>query len=89
MGGAGQKKVKQLIADGADLIPVTIDAANNFVKLLEIEDFKNLNDPNLPEGWTNFFRSDDVSATAYFYLDSPVSELSGLPPIEDRITDLN
>ncbi|MEJ7586127.1 MAG: hypothetical protein WKI04_01070 [Ferruginibacter sp.] len=25
----------------------------------------------LPEGFANFYRSDDVSSTAYFYLDNP------------------
>ncbi|MGW1453378.1 glycoside hydrolase family 172 protein [Salegentibacter agarivorans] len=89
MGGGGKEKVKELIAKGADLIPVTIDPDGDFVKLLEMEDFKNLNDPNLPKGWTNFFRSDDVSATAYFYLDKPVSELPKLPSIEKRVEGLN
>lgn len=34
-----------------------------------------LNDPKLPDGWTNFYREDDVSATAYFYLNKPTTEL--------------
>ncbi|HTJ14697.1 MAG TPA: glycoside hydrolase family 172 protein [Dinghuibacter sp.] len=31
------------------------------------------------DGWTNFYRSDDVSATVYFYLDKPVE---ALPPLQ-------
>jgi len=29
----------------------------------------------MPKGWTNFYRSDDVSATAYFYLNTPSNSL--------------
>jgi len=39
---------------------------------------------NFPSGWTNFYRQDDVSATAYFYLDKPVSGLSALAPVGAR-----
>jgi hypothetical protein len=35
--------------------------------------------------WMNFYRSDDYSATAYFYLDKPVSNLQPLAPVEARI----
>jgi len=30
-----------------------------------------LDDPNFPDGWVNFYRQDDVSSVAYFYLDRP------------------
>jgi len=88
MGGGGQIKVKELIANGADLIPVTIDPHGDLVKLLEKENYKSLDDPDLPKGWTNFYRSDDVSATAYFYLDKPASNLPTLPSVEKRIEGL-
>lgn len=89
MGGAPQEKVKELIKNGADLIPVTIDSGEGFIKLLEKQDYKDLNDPDLQKGWTNFYRSDDVSATAYFYLDRPFSELPSLPSVEKRTANLN
>lgn len=41
-----------------------------------------------PGGWTNFYRSDDVSATAYFYLDSPSDPLPPLQPVQVRIANL-
>lgn len=88
MGGAPKEKVKELIKNGTDLIPVTIDSGEGFIKLMEKQDFKDLNDPDLPKGWTNFYRSDDVSATAYFYLDKPSSELPALPSIEERTANL-
>ena len=37
-------------------------------------------DPALPDGWMNFYRSDDVSATAYFYLSTPSDDLPPLQP---------
>jgi hypothetical protein len=35
--------------------------------------------------WVNFYRSDDYSATAYFYLDRPDSDLPELAPLTQRI----
>ncbi len=60
------------------MIPVTIDPGSrvNFQKLLESG--KRLADPSLPDGHTNYYRSDDVAAVAYFYLDRPEGVL---PPI--------
>ena len=45
---------------------------------------KNIFDDDFPNGWVNFYRMDDYSATAYFYLDKPASELSELPSAEYR-----
>ena len=78
IGGARKAIVLGLLNKGAPMIPVTIDpgSRNNFQKLLESG--KKLSDPSLPDGHTNYYRSDDVAAVAYFYLDRP----SGvLPPI--------
>jgi hypothetical protein len=47
-----------------------------------------LTDKQLPEGWTNYYRSDDVSATAYFYLDKPENELPQLQSLKIRTTKL-
>ena len=44
----------------------------------------NLKDASLPEGFVNFYRSDDVSATSYFYLDTPTAGLSPLQPVAIR-----
>lgn len=35
--------------------------------------------------WLNFYRSDDYAATAYFYLDRPVSNLPALAPVSERL----
>lgn len=39
-------------------------------------------------GFANFYRSDDVSATAYFYLDKPQSNLQVLPSLQLRMEDM-
>lgn len=78
MGGARKNIVLGLLDKGAPLIPVTIDpgSRSNFQQLLTSG--KRLSDPSLPDGHTNFYRSDDVAAVAYFYLDRPDGVL---PPI--------
>ena len=42
----------------------------------------------MPHGWTNFYRTDDVSATAYFYLDKPFDNLPVLQAGSIRTTHL-
>jgi hypothetical protein len=78
MGGARKNIVIGLQKKRAPLIPVTIDpgSRNNFQQLLT--NGKPLTDPSLPDGHTNYYRSDDVAAVAYFYLDKPGGVL---PPI--------
>ena len=39
-------------------------------------------------GSTNYYRRDDVSATAYFYLDKPESNLPPIAPVELRLKDM-
>ncbi|MFV1919665.1 glycoside hydrolase family 172 protein [Sphingomonas sp. MJ1 (PH-R8)] len=78
MGGAPRGIVQGLIAKGAPLTPVTIDPGSrtNFQQLLATG--KRISDPSLPDGHTNYYRSDDVSAVAYFYLDRPDGVLPAL-----------
>jgi hypothetical protein len=80
IGGARKNIVLDLQRSGAPLIPVTIDPGSrtNFQQLLTRAPQVPLSDPALPDGHTNFYRSDDVAAVAYFYLDRPEN---GLPPI--------
>jgi Protein of unknown function (DUF2961) len=80
MGGDMLPKVREYVKKGAPLIPVSI-ASEKFVKLFEMNPVPDISDPSLPEGWMNFYREDDFSATAYFYLDKPVS---GLPALQDK-----
>ena len=85
IGGARKNIVLGLLNKGAPMIPVTIDpgSRNNFQKLLESG--KKLSDPSLPDGHTNYYRSDDVAAVAYFYLDRPQGVLPQIAPAPERM----
>lgn len=88
MGGDGTDNVRRYYKNGAKLIPVTV-AGKQFVKLFEQNPVPQLMDKNFPEGWTNFYRSDDVSATAYFYLDKPAADLPPLPAVNFRTQNMS
>ena len=91
IGGDRKEKVIKLLEKGVALIPVSIDPKDNrleFVRLLDKEQPINLKDQGIPEGWCNFFRQDDWSSTAYFYLDTPGSSLPELQSVEARVRGL-
>lgn len=85
MGSNKKELVAELQAKGVPLIPVTIDDQHGYPKPLYTKDkISNLKDTTLPEGYVMFYRSDDVSSTAYFYLDKPVNNLPVLQPVITR-----
>jgi hypothetical protein len=86
IGGNMKSKVLELQKANVPLVPVTVDDNGNLIHLYTGK--RELSDPSLPEGWTNFYRSDDISATAYFYLDLPVSNLPALQPVSLRTVKL-
>lgn len=88
IGGAMKEQVQDLLQAGVPLQPVSIHNDKGFHKLFEAGEETDLNGADLPDGWTNFYRQDDVSATAYFYLDRPSNELPPLPPVAERIANL-
>jgi hypothetical protein len=84
MGGNMKDKVIEMMENGADLIPVSIQDGQVFMGLMDSVPPVDLKNDNLMNGWTNFFRSDDWSSTAYFYLDKPVNNLPELADVEFR-----
>lgn len=88
MGGEMTDNVRRYVRNGAQLMPITVATDKELIKLLERTPVPQLNDSTFPQGWTNFFRSDDVSATAYFYLDQPTNGLPAIQPASDRINAL-
>jgi Protein of unknown function (DUF2961). len=81
MGGGRKKDVIEALDRGALLIPVTVGNSKGFLKkLLEMNPIPNINSQSFPDGWVNFFRSDDWSSVAFFYLNLPED---GLPKIAD------
>src|SRR5699024_10674703 len=88
IGGAPTDTVRAFDKEGAPLIPISTDNDSGFVRLLEMSPVPNLHDPGFPMGWTNFYRRDDVSSTAYFYLRKPTTDLPTLAPVEKRTAKL-
>ena len=85
IGGADTKKVAQLQSEKVPLIPVTTNG-KSYYKKGHVED---LNAQGSEKGWTNFYRSDDVSSTAYFYLDTPTSILPTIQDVAIRTKEVN
>lgn len=82
IGGAARGGFLKMQAEGAKMQPISIDPGGRaaFRKLFEMPDAKPIADPSTPDGWVNFYRSDDVAAVAYFYLDSPERILPAVRP---------
>jgi hypothetical protein len=88
IGGEGTEFVRKLASKGAKLKPVSV-SGDKFHKLLEMNPVPDIQNENFPKGWTNYYREDDVSATAYFYLDKPVSNLPAIAAVADRTKGLS
>ncbi|MEP7109447.1 MAG: glycoside hydrolase family 172 protein [Ferruginibacter sp.] len=89
IGGNRKELVAELQSKGVPLIPVGLDDTKKQLQPLYERGKKvDLKDPSLPEGFANFYRSDDVSATAYFYLGSAAVELPALQPLSLRLYNL-
>lgn len=86
IGGDGTENVMKFQQDNAPLIPVTTDTGKN---IWHYSDKKVLKlDSGMPKGWTNFYRSDDVSAVVYYYLDKPSDNMEPLQPVALRTAKL-
>jgi hypothetical protein len=79
IGGGPKADVKKLVDRGVPLIPITIHEIPILHPIYTPDSITTLDNPSLPDGWTNFYRSDDYSSVAYFYLDQPSD---GLPEIQ-------
>lgn len=88
IGGNMKSEVVAMQKAGAKLIPVTVDNGGILHRIYHAGSSKSLESPDLPDGWVNFYRVDDVSATSYFYLDKPESNLPNLQPVELRVARL-
>ncbi|MEN8137074.1 MAG: glycoside hydrolase family 172 protein [Bacteroidota bacterium] len=94
LGGFPPDRVQSFIDKGAELKIVSVqkdlEAANKFASMLDNPELKlaDITDKDLRAGWANFYRRDDYSATAYFYLDKPESNLPVLAEVEKRTENL-
>jgi hypothetical protein len=78
MGGDFKLKVISMMDKGVKLVPVTIHEIPVLHHIYNKDKITDLKSENLPDGWVNFYRSDDWSSAAYFYLDKPINELPSL-----------
>ena len=87
IGGCAKSQAIELLRKGAPLIPVSIDtgAELGFTPLMEMPQPVDLESPSLPDGWCNFWRQDDWSATSYFYLDTPNGVLPPIAGVGERV----
>ena len=95
-----RKKVEEMLAAGVPMQLIrALDLKEDSTeegkipvryRLLDMDPVPGLDDPHFPPGENiNFYRQgDDVSATAYFYLDRPENDLPSLPGIEMRLEGL-
>ncbi len=100
MGNTSTERVREMLAQGVELQPVWVldvhggDVLNLTGRapavhlLLDRSDLPPFSDPQHPAGGCNFYRRDDVSATAYFYLDRPENDLPALASAEARVEGL-
>ena len=66
------------------------DGLNASKRYLDMANPPKLEADSFPAGVsTNFYKSDDVSATAYFYLDRPENQLPAVQSLEERMKDMN
>lgn len=83
MGGEMRDYIRRLINNKAPLKPIMVLAGDKTIRLLDQP--KDIFDADFPDGWVNFYRRDDYSSTAYFYLDRPSTSLPELQGVKERI----
>jgi hypothetical protein len=94
MGGGMKSKVIEAHKGGARLEPVTLGYYHedgtiaDMLLLQDMDPVPDIEDASLPSGWMNFYRIDDYSAVAFFYLDSPVNGLPQLQGKNKRVENL-
>jgi hypothetical protein len=84
IGGNLKSRVIDLQKQKIKLIPVTIHNIPVMIPIYKRDSSINLEDKKYPEAWTNFYRSDDLAATAYFYLNKPTNDLPVLQSLSVR-----
>ena len=89
MGGAGRDLIRAIAKAGGKVKPISVGTSKGLIKLLDDTAYPDLFDDKFPaDEWVNFYRVDNYSATAYFYLDKPESNLPPLAPLAERVRGL-
>jgi len=90
LGGATRSEVVAMMKKGLPVKPVVMDDGGKWIRLLDspvqaVQDVKT----GPPDPFTAYARQDDLSAVAFFYLDSPENHLPALAPVAARIQGLS
>ena len=83
MGGEMRDYIRRLIQNKVPLQPIMVLAGDKTIRLLDQP--KDIFDEDFPDGWVNFYRRDDYSATSYFYRDRPSTNWPQLQGVQERI----
>lgn len=89
IGGIHKPKVIELKKNGARLIPVAIGSCSMTPPTLLLDLPQPVDLESVPDGWCNFWRQDDWSSAAYFYLDSPGGVLGPPAAASQRVAGLS
>jgi hypothetical protein len=91
IGGSGKGHVLEMLENGMPLIPISVDTGEpgGFIRLMDLPQPVDFADGSIPKNWTNFWRQDDWSGTAYFYLDTPHNGLPPTAPAMERMAGLS
>lgn len=90
MGGGGRDLIRGIEKAGGKVKPISVMTQQGLIKLMEEKDFPDINNDKFPgDEWVNFYRVDNYSATAYFYLDNPENNLPPLASLEQRLKGIN
>lgn len=88
IGGSFKKNVVALQKAGVALIPVTLnDETGKPYPIYTKDGSIKLEEASIPSNddpWTNFYRSDDFAAVAYFYLDRPANDFPAIQGLAVR-----
>ncbi len=87
IGGSPIAEARAIAARGAPMEVVAVDGAR-YTRLLDEPHPPQIQDSGFPEGWVLYHRSDDWSAVAFFYLDSPTDDLPVMQAEQERVRTL-
>jgi len=89
LGGTRKDAVKDMLSKGISVTPVAVIKPTGVQYNLLGRGGHAFDDEQFTdEMFTIYYRQDDVCSMAYFYLDSPVSDLPQLPPVSQRVENL-
>jgi hypothetical protein len=84
IGGSNKKDIVKMLDNGIEIKPISADDRGRFIKLLDPGNNVDLVRDIRDSAWVNYYRRDDVSAIALFYLDRPTNNLPPLQPVTQR-----